>query len=307
MAGKKRGAPSRSGPQKPAGGSKAAIPEVFREMLREVHREQLTTQNSDLAERPAKRKRPGEGRFAARSTAAKANEDKDTVKDTQGKSTGSSSMRKASTTASIPKNKENEKPQVDSIGMPKPIIQTAVRELDDENEYEFDDIDFEDVAIGPSASSKPESGSGQTSSGLNLNLSAHVHANANTPGRPERRKRMTQEEKQRRIQVHKIHFLCLLAHVERRNWWCNDPEVQDILRSLLPEKTIAALIPRESLNQFGRTLSLKRGVQEARDVFKVKYTIMERGLRRALWAEDEEQLRNVRRGSILLYASDSQV
>ncbi len=53
------------------------------------------------------------------------------------------------------------------------------------------------------------------------------------------------------------------------------------------------LNPSSNLSQFGRTESLKNGLQELRAMFKVKFNITERGLKRALWAEDESQLNEV--------------
>jgi xeroderma pigmentosum group C-complementing protein len=52
------------------------------------------------------------------------------------------------------------------------------------------------------------------------------------------------------------------------------------------------LNPPSNASQFGRTESLKKGLQEVATMFKAKYSITERGLRRALWAEDESQLQD---------------
>jgi hypothetical protein len=41
-----------------------------------------------------------------------------------------------------------------------------------------------------------------------------------------RRKPVTAAERKIRLDVHKTHLLCLLSHVQRRNLWCNDEEVQ---------------------------------------------------------------------------------
>ena len=114
----------------------------------------------------------------------------------------------------------------------------------------------------------------------------------NTRRQADRRKVITTEEKRRRVEIHKTHLLCLLSHVERRNRWCNDPEVHGVLRPLLTGKMMSGLHPRTNQPQFGRSEALKNGIQEARNMFKVKYAITERGLRRSLWAEDEELLKN---------------
>lgn len=225
---------------------------------------------SGYQERPAKRRRPGQGR-PARLQALK----NDSAK-------------------AIDKNgHSDDDDEEDSLfgDMPTPTPQTMLLDSDEDD----DEIDFEDVTIQPvtslAAGSTASAKGLPSAGGLNLDLSAHLAAMA--PPRADRRKAMSKEEKAQRVEVHKLHLLCLLAHVEIRNRWCNDAEVQKALRPLLPQKTVSALIPRASLNQFGSAESLKRGLQEAKELFKRKFVVTERGLRRALWAEDEEQLKNV--------------
>lgn len=249
----------------------AAVPEVYREMLVEARAEMATrSRGVGVAEPPLKRKRPGEGRAAP----TDASKDRTVARTTR-----------LSDAAADDQNLE-----FDDVAPPKPTVQTIVRDSDDEDDDDDDNIDFEDVLIEPGPSSAAEAS--EQSNSLSLDLSAHMAAMA--PRRAARRKALSRDDKERRVQIHMMHLVCLLAHMERRNWWCNDPEVQDVLRPLLPTKTVAALIPRASLTQFGRTESLRKGLQEAKDIFKLKFAITERGLRRALWAEEEEQLQNVR-------------
>ena len=42
----------------------------------------------------------------------------------------------------------------------------------------------------------------------------------------QRRKPLTGAERKARLDVHKSHILCLLGHVQLRNVWCNDEELQ---------------------------------------------------------------------------------
>ncbi|TDZ25135.1 DNA repair protein rhp41 [Colletotrichum orbiculare MAFF 240422] len=53
---------------------------------------------------------------------------------------------------------------------------------------------------------------------------------------------------------------------------------------------INQLTPGAHLPQFGQTESLKTGLQQAGAIFRAKFQITERGLRRALWAEDPKHL-----------------
>jgi xeroderma pigmentosum group C-complementing protein len=57
---------------------------------------------------------------------------------------------------------------------------------------------------------------------------------------------------------------------------------------------VTYLNPGLHLSQFGRTESIKNGLKMVEGVWKTKFEVTERGLRRALWAEDPEQLQDVR-------------
>jgi xeroderma pigmentosum group C-complementing protein len=233
-------------------------------------RSELRAQDSHVSERPLKRRRPGEGR-PARTETPKTKATKDISGESGKVNTGDAS---------------DDNLRFEDVVLPTPTVQTMTRDSDEEDD---DDIDFEDVAI--EANEPSMTVVGKQSRELDLDLSAHMAAL--TPRRTDRRKAISREEKERRVEIHKMHLVCLLAHVELRNRWCNDRGVQDALRPLLPQKTVSALVPRASLNQFGRSESLRKGLQEAKELFRVKFTIAERGIRRALWAEDEEQLKDV--------------
>ncbi|KAK3994538.1 hypothetical protein QBC44DRAFT_348834 [Cladorrhinum sp. PSN332] len=263
MAGKKRSAssanditPRRSTRASTRSRSKnEAIPDVYREMLVDVSNEIKDT-------RPLKRKRPGE----KSSVIAK----KPIIEDD---------------------DDEDEHLEFEHVTVPQPTIQTVVRDTDDEDDDDDDDeIEFEDVNINKTPASSASATTTQQPKSLTLNLSALMAAKG--PQKGNRRKPATREEKERRVEIHKAHLVCLLAHLELRNRWCNDPHVQNILEPLLSKKTIGFLRPKSSLNQFSKMESFKRGVQEAKEMFKTKFSITERGLRRALWAENEEQLKN---------------
>ncbi|KAK0704156.1 hypothetical protein B0T21DRAFT_405457 [Apiosordaria backusii] len=234
-----------------------AIPDLVKEMVVEVRRGQKT-EDPDIPEPPRKRKRPGE-------KPAKPSKEKDTGDDSNGE----------------------QDIEFEDVPIPAPTIQTMVRDTDEEDDDDDDDdIQFEDVNInGTGATSRYEG-----PKTLDLDLTAHMAALTQKKG--DRRKALGREEKDRRIETHKVHLLCLLAHVELRNRWCNDPKVQGALRPLLSQKTVGFLLPRASLNQFSRTESFKRGLSEAKEVFKTRFEITERGLRRALWAENLDQLKD---------------
>ena len=190
-----------------------------------------------------------------------------------------------------PEEGEDEEDDIhfEDVELPEPTVQTTYRDSDDEDdedeEGQFEDIDFGTLALAQGAES-------DANRDIELNLTAHQEAM--TPKRnTERRKPISKAEKERRVEIHKMHLLCLLSHLRKRNHWCNDPVVQESLRPLLTPKIVTYLNPGRNLSQFGQTESLKNGLKQAAEIFKSRFSITERGIRRALWAEDETQLQDV--------------
>jgi xeroderma pigmentosum group C-complementing protein len=189
-------------------------------------------------------------------------------------------------------DEDEEDIEFEDVPLPVPTVQTIMGDSDDyDDQDDADDIRFEDVML-EQQNEPPKS--------LDLNLTAQKAAM--TPRRSvDRRKPASKEEKQRRLEIHKMHVLCLLSHLTLRNRWCNDPEVGDALKVMLTDKMIKYLNPGTNLSQFGRTESLKNGLQQVSNMFRVNFTVSERGLRRALWADDEKQLQDVDTLSALLH------
>ncbi|RSL48559.1 hypothetical protein CEP53_009501 [Fusarium sp. AF-6] len=183
---------------------------------------------------------------------------------------------------------EDEDVEFEDVALPEPTMQTMELESDDEDD-EDEDIIFEDVDF---TAPIKDSSSSQEPKTLELNLTAHQSSAAQGKKAAERRRPITQEGRILRKDVHKAHLLCLLSHVARRNHWCNDGKVQDYLRPHLTDKMVNYLNPGTNLSQFGRTESLKNGLKQAEGVWKTKFEVTERGLRRALWAEEPDHLKD---------------
>jgi len=249
------------------------IPDVYRDMLIEANVQSIGTADQP----PAKRKRPGQRseRLAQRLKPPIVKNDHET------------SVRVEE------QNDEGEDEELDDIqfedvALPTATIQTVYRDSDDEDEEEEDDMVFEDVDFSAHATVDSDL---DTSKDLELDLSSRTKSTVAKSA--DRRKPINKAEKERRIEIHKLHLLCLLAHVARRNRWCNDAQVQDSLRPLLSQKMVKLLNPDSHLTQFGQANSMKEGLTMVNNMFVTKYQITERGIRRALWAETEEQLQNV--------------
>ncbi|KAL4911020.1 hypothetical protein BDW74DRAFT_4958 [Aspergillus multicolor] len=106
-----------------------------------------------------------------------------------------------------------------------------------------------------------------------------------------RRKPVTAAERKLRLDVHKAHLLCLLCHVQRRNLWCNDEEVQGSLRKILSKHIRSQLNPPEEKPQHTRSAMFLDGLNQAGDVFFRRFKIIKPGLRRPHWLSDDDALK----------------
>ncbi|KAI1116485.1 Rad4-domain-containing protein [Nemania sp. NC0429] len=252
------------------------VPDVYRDMLAEAN--VAPPPSSTTEQPPSKRKRPGERRAEPTPTVTSLAEkpDRETLVNAE-------ESHKADESA--------DDIEFEDVALPAPTIQTVYRDWDEEEEEEeeneedevFEDVDFSAHVSGAGAAQ-------DTPQDLELDLSARSKS---TPTKAiDRRKPISRIEKGRRIEIHKFHLLCLLAHVAQRNRWCNDPEVQDSLRPLLTKKMVTQLNPPSHLSQFGQANSLKEGLSLANQMFRMKFQITERGMRRALWAETDAHLQD---------------
>ncbi|RDA84324.1 hypothetical protein CP532_4787 [Ophiocordyceps camponoti-leonardi (nom. inval.)] len=267
MAGRKRAAASRSGRRAGTSASNQE-PDIYRQMLDDAG---VTAQERAETERPLKRRRPGSRQ--------------------QNKTPPPHTATTAAANSDVAQEEEDEEDDEDiefqDVIIPEPTVQTMEWDSEDDDDGQHDANTYTKMLEEPQTPEPTE---------LELNLTAPTTP-SKSPG--DRRRPITKEEKARRIDIHRTHLLCLLSHAARRNHWCNDAKVQETLRPLLSAKTIGYLTPGAHLPQFGQAESLKRGLQQAEDMWKTKFEVRERGLRRALWAEDPEQLEHLRRADAL--------
>ncbi|KAG6080756.1 hypothetical protein E4U15_003206 [Claviceps sp. LM218 group G6] len=284
MVGRKRNVSTRSSRRKASAAKGPSQPNVYAQMLAEAH--VSATEESSPA-RPLKRRRPNAERDVDRRIKSSPDQKRPKL---EGPGSDEDS---------------GEDMEFEDVLLPTPTVQTMEADDDDDDDDEDDYVGYDDEEDGGGASEQfqnidftaplPESTkSSEESSHLQLNLTAQkaaqTTASSSARRAGERRKPLSKAEREHRVQVHQAHLVCLLAHVARRNHWCNDGRVQDALRSHLSDKVAKYLTPNSRLTQFGQAESLKNGLKQSIDLWKTKFVVTERGLRRALWAEDVEQL-----------------
>jgi xeroderma pigmentosum group C-complementing protein len=100
-----------------------------------------------------------------------------------------------------------------------------------------------------------------------------------------RRRAITLVDKKKRLDIHKMHVLCLLYHVHRRNAWCNDLRVQSALRKLVPPKTLLNLVPNPDLTQYSASKRFVDGMNELKVLWSKRFKLTAQGMYKPKWAE----------------------
>ncbi|KAJ6135133.1 hypothetical protein N7512_000293 [Penicillium capsulatum] len=197
--------------------------------------------------------------------------------------------RRANDTKAIPVNSPEVEPKVEAKLTEKdepPRVQTVYNSAtEDESDVEWEDVDLQPPIEKQSHGIDFFEGRDET---LQINLDQGPEP-SKKPTR--RRKPVTTAEKKVRLDVHKVHLLCLLAHVHLRNRWCNDDEVQQFLKKMLPKRIVALLNPSEDKDQFTRSTTFVEGLNQTGDIFNKRFRVNKPGIRRAHWVEDKDQLR----------------
>ena len=175
----------------------------------------------------------------------------------------------------------------DHFDEPRPTPQHVER-TESEDSADSDE-DFEDVDLGSNFKQNDASDIEIEEAGkLDLVLGGD---NQNTTRSTRvRRKPITFMEKKLRLEIHKMHLCCLLAHVHLRNHWSNDESVHHVLKSILTKKIISYLNPDEGNSQFQRSRSFMDGLTQASDAFRVEFKTTSRGMSKPIWADSAETL-----------------
>ncbi|KAH7057019.1 hypothetical protein B0J12DRAFT_401229 [Macrophomina phaseolina] len=165
-----------------------------------------------------------------------------------------------------------------------PRLQTIV----DESETGDSDMDWEDVDLDRNNADYflqplPVDQAEET-----LQIAIGNDNTSNKPARA-RRKAATAAERAMRLNVHKMHVLCLLYHSHIRNAWCNDKEVQASLKRFRTAQINSLLTPDPNKSQFQAAKGFSEGLALSLDAWK-KFKITSLGMRRAKWARNAKEL-----------------
>ena len=156
-------------------------------------------------------------------------------------------------------------------------IQTA---FTDTEQSEDDDFEWEDVTLQQESTelvSEPETL--PVPGGITLNLGDHQPSKAKV----KKRAPGTRLDKTIKVQAHKAHLLGLLIHAYRRNAWCNDSEVQELVIKMVPLKVRSSLMPNPDSSQFNKDRFFREGLSDVKDIWKINFKPTKQGIRQPSW------------------------
>lgn len=249
-----------------ASGSKEGVPEVFAELVAESGpptRHQAREQG-----RPWKRRKVGlEGSSLALRKAQPASED-------------------------APKDTNDAAPPGALFSAGDEIQEEIIVEEEEESahsEMEWEEVDLE-AAPTFLEPTKPAEDSSKDQAVLTIDLNAGA-----TPKRTTNRiarRPLSAAEKQLRLTIHKVHLLCLLSHVSKRNHLCNDSEAQAVLKRLLPPTVITELHVEPRYSQMQRTKAFTQSLEQIVELWHQRFKITATGLRKPKWAANLDALKD---------------
>jgi len=108
-----------------------------------------------------------------------------------------------------------------------------------------------------------------------------------------RRRAITSVDKKRRVDLHKIHVMCLMYHVHRRNAWCNDKRVQSTLRKIVSPTILANLIPNPEITQYSASKCFVDAMNELKILWSKRFRTTARGMYKPRWADAEADVRPI--------------
>jgi len=288
--------PRRSARNGRKGRQNEAVPAVFYEMLHEEQAAKLVSadnhvndDNNDNDERPPKKRKTTLLRKSTTSLTAKKEAEQPQTSSTTA-SQSPPPMPALADRTSRPQVLSHTRLWPSTELRPEPYTNSRVRQtIVDSDESDDSDMEWEDALADDD---DPDEGGEATRQvgDISITLGGNKSTDPGTKKKA-RRRAITSVDKKRRLDIHKMHLLCLLYHVHRRNTWCNDRRVQSTLRKIVPSKTLSALIPDPDITQYSASKRFIDGMNELKSLWSKRFNLTAQGMYKPRWAEVEAAIR----------------
>ncbi|KAF2130198.1 Rad4-domain-containing protein [Dothidotthia symphoricarpi CBS 119687] len=283
--------PRRSSRRTKAAQQDEEVPDVYREMLYEERASKTGSVDDDS--RPLKKRKtaPSQRAISPVSPPLEVEPSRDPVSTVSSPAPAPSPVKASSQLPSHTRAQATATSEVDLDEEPHTsgrVKQTII----DSDESDDSDVEWEN-ALGDGEDSDDQD-DGEDAAPEIGDISITIGGNKsieNESKRKVRRRAITSVDKKRRLDIHKMHVLCLLYHVHRRNVWCNDGRVQSALRKLVPPKTLANLVPNPDFTQYQTSKRFVEGMNELKILWSKRFKATAQGMYKPRWAEADTEAR----------------
>lgn len=149
-------------------------------------------------------------------------------------------------------------------------------ESDDSNEFDEVFFDTSDVTNGSDA---------QRFHDLDQVMTFKLDTTRKEQERKRKVKFISNNERIRRVSIHKMYIVLLLIHVATRNSWCNNKSVSKSLKQACVTRQITQLLNDDSGKDNVKSRRLLDAIKKLMDIYAGKYRITSQGLLRKDWDE----------------------
>ncbi|KAH7083471.1 hypothetical protein BKA63DRAFT_503072 [Paraphoma chrysanthemicola] len=264
------------------------VPAVFQEMLREEQAAQATSTDED--DRPMKKRKTA---LSQRTSSPAAHSSPVQQSSTKVHASASAVVAPSKTAHVGPYNGTQQ--SGDAPPGPHLVAQTdrRVRQtIEDSDESDGSDEEWEDALVDGDDTDEADEVANVTPQVADISITIGAKKNEeSTMKRRIRRRAITSVDKKKRLDIHKMHVLCLLYHVYRRNAWCNDLRVQTTLRKLVSPKILQNLVPKPELTQYSASKLFIDGMNELKAMWSRRFKLTAQGMYKPKWAEADADVR----------------
>jgi xeroderma pigmentosum group C-complementing protein len=178
-------------------------------------------------------------------------------------------------------------PDTDDEERSRRVVQT----IEDSDESDGSDFEWEDALLEHNTDKEDHvEGEGEQEIGdLSITIGGE-DGELPEATRKIRRRAITSVDKKRRLDTHKMHVLCLLHHVHRRNAWCNDERVHAVLRKIPSPKALSNLVPNPDYSQYDASKRFVDGMQEMKMLWTSRFAVTAKGMHRPRWVDADAEV-----------------
>ncbi|EMR08224.1 hypothetical protein PNEG_03393 [Pneumocystis murina B123] len=96
------------------------------------------------------------------------------------------------------------------------------------------------------------------------------------------------KDRKLRLEIHKLHLLCLISHASLRNYFCRDKRLHAKLKTILPYEIRELFHPNVKISQYRKSKMFMIALRAIVNIWKKKFKKNKYGLSKSLWKSPEQ-------------------